>query len=163
MPEQKLTFTACVALAAANPDSAFCEQDLPLLEQRFREWATFLRCERFEAGAGQYICIYFPDWIETEITEAFQTNPTSAWSMSSLAWSMLRLRARLELGAQACLPLPPLTAALQEALARRGLCAAGRLSSAFALLTFFPVPDGCGQCALQADCPRLTRAGGVEQ
>ena len=149
---RELTFDACVALAAENPDFAFCGDELPVLKEVFKQWASLLLYEEFEAGRDRYICVYFPAVIETEIADAFRANPVLGWGMHSLAWSMLRLHTRLKLGEHSCLPLPQLTDDLQKELCRLGLCADGHLTRTFALLTFFPIKSNCSRCALQKDC-----------
>ena len=146
-----MTFAECVELAARSPDTAFCRQDLPRLEELFEKWRLLLICEQFTVQGQGYACIYFPDQVELEISAA---NPGQGWAMTALVQTMLWLEGRRLFGTAFCLPLPEIKGELKDVLKEKRLAEHGHLLHAFCLFSFLPAESGCARCSLHLDCPQ---------
>lgn len=160
-----------------NPDSRqldrLCEfsalslEDLDEKDRLFcrayeARWKGLLRVETFNCQTDSYLIVYLPVSVEAEIDKVWLASPYQGWLLTLLAQRLCLGSIQKVLGKRFCLPLPPLTPALQRALSDRRIpCNGEAIALRFALFTFDVLKEqyNCGQaackrCALLAKCPR---------
>lgn len=152
-----LTFEACLGLAGTNPDYSFEKEDIPFLKEAFSGWLPGLEYQQIKHGADTYALIFLPNQVEQEISGLMFENPSLAWGMASLAYIMLRLKARDTLGTSACLPVPHIDNALASELEKKQLYANDRIKFRFSLFTYEPARQDCSGCSLKAECPQKVK------
>ncbi len=151
-----LCFKACAELAETNPDYSFNQDDLPMLEEAFQRWLGLLEHKQITHGSDSYSLVFFPERVEAEIAGKMFEKPGQAWALASLAFIMLKMRAKEIFGLSGCLPLPKIDEALRLELIKHGIPVNGRKLPKFSLFTQSSSKQSCEFCCLFAECPQKT-------
>lgn len=131
-----------------------------LIESQLPRWGAHLHALRIAAGGEGYMLVWLDKDVEQEVNLAWESSPSRAFTLNSLAQSLLMasLRAALpEISATACAPAPRPTAALRAALEEAGVpwTEGNMLGRQYAMLTYAPYKGSCPICYLKETCPKL--------
>ena len=151
-----LCFKECAELAGTNPDYSFNKDDLPMLEDAFERWLGLLEHKQITHGNNSYSLIFFPEKVEAEIVGKMFEKPGQAWALASLAFVMLKIRAKEIFDLSGCLPLPEIDDALRLELNKHGVLVNGKNLPRFSLFTHSASKQSCEFCSLFAGCPQKT-------
>lgn len=115
-----LCFKACAELAETNPDYSFPWDDLPMLEEAFQRWLGLLEHKQITHGSDSYSLVFPGKGRGRDCGKMFE-KPGQAWALASLAFIMLKMRAKEIFGLSGCLPLPKIDEALRLELIKHGI------------------------------------------
>ena len=172
----ELNFENCLQLLLKAEDQSVEQDDIPLLKVKLEHWQQCLSINIFQLDKESksyaflkpakfsspkhiveqgYLLIYLPHSVEQEIDAVWQQSPSKAWLLTGLAQSICYVAATKILGAQTCLPMPPISEELAKFMNEFAMLKAGHLNYKFALFSFYPAQKTCDFCVLKANCPKI--------
>ncbi len=133
------------------------------IDEYWERWRELLRVARITCGQEQYLLVWLEQLVEEEINRLWETSPSRAFSINSLAQAMLMATIRdlvPEVAHFGCAPVPKPSASLRKALDEAGVSWTddGALSKQYAMLTHAPFKGGCEICNLRLECPNSGKA-----
>ncbi|QJT08647.1 hypothetical protein [Oceanidesulfovibrio marinus] len=136
-------------------------KDLELADRMLVRWADYLHARRINAAGESYLLIWLDKFVEDEVNATWESSPSQAFTMNSLAQAILMAAVREHLphvATDGCAPVPRPSRALREALDEVGIRweEHATLSRQYAMLTPMGGVTGCGACYLKKECPRMT-------
>jgi hypothetical protein len=128
------------------------------------QWRDRMRGVRLGPEKGGYLLVWLDESVEREVNKAWDDSPSRAFTMNSVAQSMLMAAIRdlvPEVAAGGCAPVPQPTPALKKALKELGVAwsDSAALERQYAMLTPFPFKGGCAICFLNDTCPNAGKHG----
>lgn len=136
-------------------------KELELADRMFSRWADHLHVHRIQAAGETYLLVWLGKFVEDEVNATWESSPSQAFLMNSLAQAILMAAVREQLphvASDGCAPVPRPSRALREALEELGIRweEHATLSRQYAMLTPMDSAGGCGGCFLKSECPKMT-------
>lgn len=136
-----------------------------LAEECWRRWHDRMQGRRIGNQGQGYLLLWLEESVEREVNSTWDEAPSRAFTMNSVAQSMLMAVVREylpEVGGSGCAPVPKPTPALKKALKEIGVPwnDNATLARQYAMLTPFPFKGSCGICYLKEECPNSERGKG---
>ncbi len=134
-----------------------------IVEEYWPLWRERIQARRIVTGKQGYVVVWLDEYIENEVASAWDSSPSRAFTMNTLAQAMLMATVRdlvPEAAASHCAPVPKPTASLKSALETLGLSWTehNTLTRQYAMLTYAPYKGGCPVCFLNKTCPNANTA-----
>ncbi len=142
------------------------EESARIIDEYWERWRELLRIRKLTCGQENYVLVWLEQLVEEEINRLWQSAPSRAFSVNSLAQAMLMAVIRdlvPEVALFGCAPVPRPSTRLRKALSDAGVpwTEEGSLSKQYAMITHFPFKGGCEICNLRLECPNAGKAPGM--